>query len=248
MPTILTAQVGGEMPDILAAHEDHAHLHRPGPAEAGVPLVAAEIIGLEDDARALCRAAEIALSVGLVTDPARADHRTAWFRRAEEYARRARTLAPRDPDALFFEAAALGLRAVHLPIRDRIAAGSEVLEMADSILAIDPEHAGALHLHGQLNAAAMRLNPMVRFLVGRVLGADVLQDASWASAEDRLRRSVEAEPANPYFRLELAEMLRDAGQTDAARHQLHATLELPGDDPLTFHFQERARAILAELD
>lgn len=232
---------------VLASHADHAGLHRPGPAEAAVPLAAAETMGIPRDATALCAAARIALTVGLVTDPDQEADRVAWFGRAQAYAEEALSLRPRDPDALFMKAAALGLQVGSMPLRDRIRTADRMLALTDSILAIDPHHAGGHHIRGELAATAMRQGAMVRFLVGKVFGSDALDQASWETAESELRQAVDAEPRNPLFRMRLAIMLRDAGRPDDARRQLRAILAMPGNDALTAYFRDRARDALVAL-
>ena len=249
-PALVAAQGFAASPVSPAdgAHADHATLHEPGATEARVALVAAEIIGLDDDAAALCHAAELALTIGLLTDRDREAERIAWFGRAEDYARRAAEVRPGDPEPLFLAASALGLRADYMGLRDRIAAGGRVFAMSDSILEMAPGHPGGLHIQGRLAASAMRLPGVVRFMVVRFLGAEVLRDASWSTAETWLRDAAEQEPTNPVFRLELATALRDAGHPEAAREELERVLSLPSDDPLNHYYQQRARRELAALE
>ncbi len=250
IPVGLAGQMVGIATDdftMLASHADHAGLHRMGPAEAAVPLAAAETLGIPRDAMALCDAARMALTVGLVTAQDRESERTAWFGRAQAYAEEALSLRPRDPDALFMEAAALGLQVSSMPLRDRIRTANRMLALADSILAIDPHHAGGHHIRGELAATAMRQGAMVRFLVGKVFGNDALAEASWATAESELRQAVDGEPRNPLFRMQLATMLRDAGRTEDARRELRRILALPANDALTSYFRAEAREALVAL-
>lgn len=250
VPTGLAGQMVGLASDdftILASHADHAGLHVPGPAEAAVPLAAAETVGIPRDAVALCDAARMALTVGLVTDRDHEAERLAWFGRAQAYAEGALALRPRDPDALFMEAAALGLQVSSMPFRARIRAADRLLTLADSILAIDAHHPGGHHIRGELAATAMRQSGVVRFLVGKVFGNDVLAEASWETAESELRQAADAEPRNPLFRMQLATMLRDAGRPDDARRELRTLLALPGHDVLTSYFREQAREALVAL-
>lgn len=230
------------------AHAGHAELHRPSAADAGVELLAAEIMGIDNNAPALCRAAKLALTIGLLTDRERDGERMAWFERAEAYALRARALEPRDPDALYMEASALGLQAQHLPVGERVRMANRILEKSRQILEIDPDHAGGLHLHGRLNAVAMRLNPMVRFMVARVMGGELLKTASWDRAEASLREALDAEPDNPMHRLELAFLLQDTGRTDAARDQLRRVVAYPDASPLVAYYKEQARDALRRLE
>lgn len=226
-----------------AAHAGHADLHRVRPADAGVELIALETIErLESDATALCRAAELALTVGLLSELE--SERVAWFRRGEEYARLARRLRPHSPDPLFMMAAAVGLRAPHEPLRDRIRSADRVLELSREILEREPGHPGGLHLRGQLSATAMRLNPVVRFTVEKLMGSDVIRAASWKSAEEDFRRALAVEPDDPAHRIELSQLLRDTRRPEEARRELLRVLETEGSGALAEYYRERARGLL----
>lgn len=222
------------------------------PQRAGASEPAIQLIALERrhdrtwDVSSLCRAAELALTAGLISDAE--EERVQWFRRGEAYAREAHAIRPDAPEAMFLVAAAVGLAADHASGRERVRMANEVLEYSDRILSVDPGHPGGLHLRGQLGAAAMRLNPMVRFVVERVLGGETLSGASWEGAESDFRKAIAGEPDNPIHRLELATLLRDTGREEEARDQLRRVLLTTGDDALTEYYRERARLLLAEMD
>ena len=250
MPTVLFAQDGtsGHALEENPAHADHVHLHRTDRADAGVYLAALRTIGLDGDVAALCRAAELAMTIGLLTDPGQDSARMAWFREAEDYARQALLLNPGSPEALYMEASALGLQMHHLPGRDRVRMANRVLAKTERILEVDPDHPGGLHLMGRLAAEGMRVSPVTRFLVGRLMGADILSAASWERAESSLRAAVEAEPHDPMHRIELALVLRDTGQQEAAREHLRRVLALPDSGLLVAYYKDRARQALRQLD
>ena len=229
-------------------HAAHADLHGPQPVDAAVELIALTTMErLESDAGALCRAAELALTAGLLSDD-EAD-RLEWFRRGQHYARQARELRPGGADPLFLEAAAIGLMAPHEPIRDRIRLADRVLEFTEEILERDPDHAGGLHLRGQLGATAMRLNPMIRFTAQKLMGSNALGRASWESAESDFRRAIAAEPDNAAHRIELALLLADTDRVAEARAELRRVIA-SGDGSgraLAAYHRERARELLREM-
>lgn len=200
------------------------------------------------DAAGLTRAADLAITLAVLAgDRGDEAERRDWLTRAEAYAREAHALEPERAEPRFLIAAALGLGAVHQPVRERIRTAAEVREHAEAVLLLDPGHAGALHLVGQLNAAAMRLNPFLRFVAKTVLGGDALGGASWARAEAAFRGAINREPGNPAHRVELARVLRDTGRIDEARAELEAALALESRDPLAPHFRARAERVLAAL-
>ena len=190
--------------------------------------------------------ARAALTLALLHEPGSED-REGWLRRAERLAREAVATEPDDLDALFVVGAAIGLRAPYVSLGARIELAEQVLACSQKILAVDPSHAGGLHLYGQLNAAGMRLNAVVRFVAQRVLGGDVLDDASWAEAESAFRAAIRAEPENPAHRLELAYVLRETGRVAAAREQLSRILGAPDPRPLGDYYRREAWRALSAL-
>ena len=198
------------------------------------------------DLAGLRRAAHLSIMLALAAGDAGDDaERLAWVRRSEAYARRALDAEPSSLDARYLVAAAMGLRAVHEPVRERVRMAGVIREHAEAILLADPAHAGALHVVGQLNAAGMRLNPLVRFIARRTLGGDALRDASWARAEAAFRGAINGEPENPAHRYELARVLLDTGRAEEARAELEAILAAPGEGLLVEHYRRRAAEALA---
>lgn len=222
---------------------------RPGPHPAGEMARLEAILEHEAvDAERLCRAAHLALGLGLLSgDDGDMDGREQWLRRAEAYARRAAALRPDMAEPRYLIGAALGLRTAHEPMRSRLRLAAEIREQAEAVLLEDPAHPGALHLIGQLNAAAMRLDGFTRFLARTLFASEVLDGASWAKAEAAFRGALNAEPGNPAHRIELAVLLRDTGRTEEARAELRAIIEGPHTGPVGEHFRRRAIEALAGL-
>ena len=197
-------------------------------------------------APALSRAAHLSITLGLMADGREAEQ-VEYLKDAEAYARRAVEAAPRDPDARFLFAAALGLRAKHEPVKLRMKMAEMILEQSETILELEPGHAGGLHLRGQLHAAGMRLNPVLRFLARTMMGAELLAGASWEVAEQSFREALEVEPDDPSHRLELVRLLRDTDREAEAAEEARRILESERADPLAAYYKRQARAVLAEL-
>ena len=131
---------------------------------------------------------------------------------AERLARRAVQLAPKNAEAHFGLARALGRTALSLGTRERIRYATDVRTHALAALAIDSMHAGALHVMGVWNAEVMRLNGMARMVARNFLGGQVFGSASWGEAVRYMERSVAVEPDRISHRLDLAKIYLDLAE------------------------------------
>jgi Flp pilus assembly protein TadD len=92
----------------------------------------------------------------------------------------------------------------------------------------------------------MRLNRMLRFLARKLLGGDVLGQASWEKAEYNLRSAAELAPEDAVNHLELGMALRDLDRPEEARQAFQrAALTVPRRAADRRHIQ-RALTLLAE--
>src|SRR5437763_16001272 len=92
------------------------------------------------------------------------EQRTAQYKRAEQYARRAVAANPNDAEGHFELARAIGRNALTMGTRDKIKFAGEVRDHALEALKLDPKHAGALHVMGVWNAEVRRLNGLSRMI------------------------------------------------------------------------------------
>lgn len=150
-------------------------------------------------------------------------------------------------DAWFALAYTLGRTALTLPVRARIRQGAAIRDAALRAIELDPEHDGAYHVLGRWHAEIMRLSGISRFFARSFLGARMFDDASWEDAIANLERAVALDPSYLYHRLDLAEVLVDRKQWDAARRQLEVIPGLPDRDVLDPVHRERAAALLAAI-
>ena len=148
-----------------------------------------------------------------------AEHRTALYRSAEQYARRAVAANPRDADGHFQLAQARGRNALTMGVRDKIKLASEIRNEALAALAIDPKHSGALHVMGVWNAEIMRLNGLSRAIARHFLGGKVFDAANWDDAQKYLEAAVAADSLRIVHRLDLAEVYADRNQRAKAIEQ-----------------------------
>ena len=165
----------------------------------------------------------------------------------EALARRAIKVNPRDAEAHFHLARALGRRALSVGVRDRVKFGTEVRAEAMEALQLDPNHPGALHVMGVWNAEVMRLNGFQRFFAKNVLGGRVFGEASWDKAVSYMERSVAVDPDRIVHHLDLGKIYADVGDKAKARTQLDLVVRgrrIDFNDPA---YQREAQAALDKL-
>jgi tetratricopeptide (TPR) repeat protein len=146
------------------------------------------------------------------------------FARGAEYARRAVAADSSGPDVWFHLARALGRTALSVGVRDRVRYAVEIREAALKSLAMDPSHAGALHVLGVWNAEVKRLSGFELFFARRFLGGGVLGKANWKDAVDYMERAVAADPGRVSHRLDLGAIYADVGEKEKARANFEAVI------------------------
>lgn len=175
------------------------------------------------------------------------DSARALYAASVEVARALATAAPEDPEAHYLLAVALGYHLEHQGLRTKFGIAAEVRSEAERALALDPEHPGAHHVLGRLHAGAMRLNRVARFILREVLGASVLEGASWEAAERHFLAAWEHDPTSPRHPMELGALYRDTGRPGAARAVLERASALRPTQPSDSLAADRVRAMLGEL-
>ena len=175
-------------------------------------------------------------------DDAKAD-----FTRAVELGREWVSEAADDADAHYMLSVALGYLLEHHGIRTKFRLAAEVRSEAERALELDPDHAGAHHVLGRLHAGAMRLNRIARVVAREILGAKVLEGASWERAEAHFSEARRVEPWNPRHTMELGALYLDTGQPELARQVLaEASTRVPREASDSMAVA-RARTLLASL-
>jgi tetratricopeptide (TPR) repeat protein len=209
---------------IAAGDRDHAARNAQGALAHYEAALALDSINFD----ALIKAAFEAVDLGEFTD--NPEQRTSLFRRGEHYARGAVAANPRSAESHFQLARALGRTALSVGVRDRIKYGREVHDEALAALAIEPHHAGALHVMGMWNAEVMRLNALSRLIAKRFLGGQVFGEADWDKARQYLEQAVAADPTRIVHRLDLGEVYADRHETAKATEQFEWIARAPVTD------------------
>jgi len=158
------------------------------------------------------------------------EKRSAYFKNAELYARRAVEANPGDAEGHFNLARALGKNALSQGPKARIKYAGDVRTHALECLKINPKHAGCLHVMGMWNAEVMRLSGLTRMLAKNFLGGKIFESANWAEAKRYMEESVANEPDRIVHHVDLAGVYRDMGDKAKARAEWQAAMKLPNRD------------------
>jgi tetratricopeptide (TPR) repeat protein len=173
--------------------------------------------------------------------------RKAMFSRADSLARRATRVNPTNAEGHFQLSRTLGRVALSAPVRERTQYALDIREAAMRALALEPNHAGALHVLGRWHAEIMRLNGVMRTIAKTFMGGKVFGEASWREAVRLLEAASTAEPGRTVHLLALGQVYRDAGDKAAARRSLQAAIAAPLFDTNDEAYKREAERDLAAL-
>lgn len=249
LPALAGAQTAGAPPATAQAAVEHITL---GDREAAAFNSAAALshyeAALAADSRngdALGKASRSAVDLGEQT--AKGPQQTEYFRKGEQYARRAVEASPNDPEAHFHLARALGRNALTLGVRDRVKYANEIHAQALAALRLDPNHPGALHVLGMWNAEVMRLNGVERFFAKNVLGGKVFGQANWKDAVTNLEKAVAVDPERLTHHLDLGMIYLDLGEKAKARAQFEHVVRGKQTDVNDPGYKRQAEAALRKI-
>lgn len=199
-----------------------------------------------DDYETLWRAARSALAVGWLepNEPVSIE----WYEQAAEYASNAVRAAGHRPEGHFWLAASLGRRAqLTRNVRTAARLANEVYREANIVLGMDPRHAGAHHVLGQLHYEILTTPWVLRQLGLGLLGGGVHFEPSWTEAEQRLKRATVLEGSAILYRLELARLYVRTQRSELAIRELETALALPLLHPPDPLFKREAQALLESI-
>jgi tetratricopeptide (TPR) repeat protein len=175
------------------------------------------------------------------------EERTALYKNAEQYARRAVAANPNDAEGHFELARAIGRNALTMGTRDRIKFAGVVRDEAIAALKLNPSHDGAMHVMGVWNAEVMRLNGFSRMIAKNFLGGKVFNAASWDSATTYLEKAVALAPNRITHHLDLAAVYADRDEKAKAREQYEWIARATPTEYNDAKYKEEAARRLKEL-
>jgi hypothetical protein len=159
-----------------------------------------------------------------------------------DYARRALALDAKSARAHLALAIAYGKLTDHVDNRTKIEYSKLIRDEAQKAIALDASDDFAHHVLGRWHHGVATLNPVLRMIARVVYGG--LPDASLEEAAKHLRKATELAPQRIIHHYELARVLTELGQTEAARKEWEAVINLPAKDKDDEEAKKAAREAL----
>jgi Flp pilus assembly protein TadD len=199
----------------------------------------ARLARVPTDREARWRAARAAVYLGILATGT--DVENGWFRRGAAHADQLRAAAPDDLEGMRWALAAKGQLAVQTGLAESVRLTREVQALAGRLLARDSTDSAAWYALGKLQYEVLTLNPVARFL-SRPFRSEIVAAAGWPQALQLLARAVTLDPAQPLFRLGLADALWAVGRRAEAVREYEQARDLPRRTPADRDFQAHAQA------
>ncbi len=175
------------------------------------------------------------------------DEKSRWFGSGEGLSRRCVALYPDSTEAHFFLAVAIGQMTKVVGGKQKIELSKDVQREAEATLALDPKHAGAMHILGRWNYEIAGLGWFSK-VAAKIVYGGVPPGASYQQAKQWFERAIAVRPDMPLNHLWLGETLIKLDDYRGAREELETCLSLDDvlwDDSVT---KDRARKELHEIE
>jgi tetratricopeptide (TPR) repeat protein len=181
----------------------------------------------------------------LMSDAGKLGEKLALGRTAIDYAKRAATLAPDDPEAQLAVAISYGKLEPFEGIRERLEASRFIKDAADKVVKLDPGNDLGWHVLGRWHLAFADIAPAMRTLAQLAYGK--LPDSTYEDATRCFEKAIELNPNRLMHYIELGRVYAHMGRIDDARSFLThglAMRDTEKDDPET---KRQGQELLANL-
>jgi tetratricopeptide (TPR) repeat protein len=157
------------------------------------------------------------------------DEKQGWFASSEGLSRRCISLYPDSSQGHFFLAVTIGQMTKIVGGRRRIELSQDVKRAAEETLALDPDHAGAMHILGRWNYEVAGIGWLTK-VAAKIVYGGVPPGATYQQAREWFERAIDIRPDLPLNHLWLGETLIKLDDYAGAREELRLCLDL--DDVL----------------
>ncbi len=161
------------------------------------------------------------------------DQRKQYYRRAEEYARKAIEVNPNGAKGHLYLSVALGRVALDASPKERIRMSKEIKAEVDKALQLDPNDDIAWHVLARWHRKLSTLSWIEKKFANLFLGG-VPKEASIEKAVEAFQKAIELNPDHINHHLQLAITYEKMGEKEKAIAEYKKVLELPvkdADDP-----------------
>ena len=155
-----------------------------------------------------------------------------YFNTAKDYAAKALQLNPKNADANYAMAVALGRMALIAPPKEKVAASRDMKKYAELAIQYNPAHSGAFHVLGLWNYEVASLNFAERSAAKYLFGG--VPSGSMDEAIMNYVQAIKLAPGYILYYLDLAKALAAKNNKDQAIRTLQKAQTLPiktEDDP-----------------
>jgi tetratricopeptide (TPR) repeat protein len=174
------------------------------------------------------------------------DEKAGWYASSDSLARRCVALYPDSSEAHFVLAVAIGQMTKVVGGKRKIELSKDVKREAETALALEPGHPGAMHVLGRWNYEVAGLG-WVSKLTAKIVYGGVPSGATYEHAKEWFELAIAARPDLPLNHYWLGETLIKLHDYPGAREELQACLDLDNvlwDDRVT---KAQARKRLDEI-
>lgn len=175
------------------------------------------------------------------------DKRSEFYKKSEEYARKAVEVNPDGAEGHLYLSIALGRVALDAGPKERIRLSKEIKAEVDKALELDPNNDIAWHVLGRWHRKLSSLSWIERGFANTFLGG-VPKEASMDKAVECFQKAIELNPGHINHHLELAITYEKIGNKEAAKAEYQKVLDLPKTDADDDLHKEEARKRLKKLD
>jgi hypothetical protein len=166
---------------------------------------------------------------------------------AERLAREALVGHEDDLEHRYALAVVLGLRANVEGGQTKVGIASELITELETVLEMDPSHAGARHILGRLHAGVRRMGRITRWIATNLLGGDELKRATWEAAEENLAFAEQHSPEVADHHLQLALLYRDTDRPELAAEEISHVMDMQATTAMEMAVHKEAMEVWVRL-
>jgi tetratricopeptide (TPR) repeat protein len=181
----------------------------------------------------------------LMSDAAKPEQKLSLGSTAADYAKRAVTLDPNDPEAQLAVAISYGKLAPLESSRDRFEASRIIKGAADKVIKIDPSSDLGWHVLGRWYLAIAEVSAFERAMAQFAYGK--LPECTYEEAAQCFEKAIELNPNRLMHYVELGRVYARMGRTDAARSFITKGLAMRETEKDDSETKRQGQELLTEL-